>query len=54
MGKMSGKMSKEYGKKYQLFLSGKISREEWINYTDIVLNHLLQENRGIFERLKNR
>jgi len=42
----------EYQENYQLFLSGKMSRKQWMEYAKPIFYEILKENKETFQRLK--
>jgi hypothetical protein len=42
-----------YYKKYNQFLSGELTEQEWNEYCHAVLEELLEENKDVLIRLKN-
>lgn len=51
---MNTETIKVYNKMYEDFVSGKISDEEWQTFVDVILNDILEENKDVLIRLKDR
>jgi hypothetical protein len=47
------KEKKERNKMYQMYLDGKITKQEWIDYCFKYLENLMEENKEVLIRLKN-
>ena len=45
---------KEYKIKYEQFLKGVISQKDWGNYCFEILKYLMEDNKDVLVRLKNR
>lgn len=45
---------KEYKIKYEQLLKGTISQKDWNNYCFEILTHLMEDNKDVLIRLKNR
>ena len=44
----------EYDTNYKQYTSGKMSKDEWIKYTTALLNKIMEVNKDVLVRLKNR
>ena len=46
--------SEEYSKKLGEFVNGEISKEEWIEYCQDIMNDIMDENSDVYVRMKQR
>lgn len=45
---------KRYKEMFEKFTSGKITQEEWQAFCFVILGEVMEENKDVFVRLKNR